>query len=221
MSKIIKNIVYDEKLGCFNFEFEEINKKDNFLISYESYLKFNIHKDEKISDELFEKIAIEDQRNRAWIYAERYALFCPRSIGQVRKKLMEKGFETELISEIINKLKDRDLVDDYDFACRYCIDKAQINKWSKRKIDSKLFELGINRETADLALSQIDDSLELDAIENILTKKYSKRDLSDRKEFSRTYQAMIRRGFPGKLILEIMRKKAEEQANNGFENERL
>ena len=210
MDKIIEKITYDDKTGCFLFKISNSNQAQDFLLSYETYIKLNLHVDDLVDGDTYELISAEDKKNRALIYAEKYALYAQRSEGQVIKKLKLKAFDDQLICEIIEILKQKGLLNDAEFALRYSRDRSRLKKWSKRKISSKLYELGLRPVDIENALAKLDDEVESNSLRDILYKKYGARDLTDRKEFDRTYQAMVRRGFNPGHVLKEMNSKLEE-----------
>ncbi len=210
MDKIIEKITYDDKTGCFLFKISNSGQAVELLLSYETYIKLNLHVDDPVDERVYDLISKEDKKNRALIYAERYALYSQRSEGQVVKKLKLKNFDDCLINEIVDILKQKGLLNDADFALRYSRDRSRLKKWSKRKISSKLYELGLRSDDIERALAGIDDEAEVDSLRDILYKKYRTRDLSDRKEFDRTYQAMVRRGFNPRDVLMALNKKRKD-----------
>lgn len=75
----------------------------------------------------------------------------------ILRKISEKGpFSKEDATEILSKLQSEGFVDDLRFSTAFSRDKAQLLGWGEAKIRLSLRVKGIDRETIDEALSQID-----------------------------------------------------------------
>jgi SOS response regulatory protein OraA/RecX len=95
--------------------------------------------------------------------------------------------------------------------------------WGDFRIRLSLREKGVSPDVADEALREVRRELgEGDAIRKYIQKKYGKTIESDinSKEFTpgekrRLFRSLSNRGFPGGLILEIIRMPKEEMFHDG------
>lgn len=69
-----------------------------------------------------------------------------RSCEEVRKRLLEKGYTEDTVSEVIERACACALLDDNRFAENYIKDKLAL-RWGKRRIERELFFFGIKTET--------------------------------------------------------------------------
>lgn len=207
----IEMIEYDEKKAWFVYQ---LSSGDVFRLSYENYIKLGIHKGQSISSEIYHFMEDEDQKNLARYRGEAYALYQPRTTFEIDQRLKQEGIREDVRQDVLNWLEKRGLIDDSRYACRYAQEKSSTKSWSKRKIFAMLRQKGLSPDLIHRALDNLNDTVESENIKTILDKKYGRRDLKDPKDFNRTYQALIRRGFPSGLVLKVMKTKVEEDTDN-------
>lgn len=205
----ILTIHYDPKSGAFEVE----TNRGTLLVSYEFYQTDQLHASEIVDDEKAARILQEDQRIRAVQKAMRFALYQPRTEGEVRLRLAREKYPAETIDAAIAAVKRAHLLDDAQYAKRFAEDKSRLKHWSRRHIEEALRQKGCDRETILNALHFITESAEIEAVAAIVEKSYRRRDLSDPKEKSRTVQALLRRGFSGDAIRRVIEKKSREDAD--------
>lgn len=207
----IEKIEYDEKKNWFVYQ---VSGGEIFHLTYESYIQLALHKGHPISPETHDFMEAEDQRNLARFRGEAYALYQPRTAFEINQKLIREGIREDVRRDVLAWLEKRGLVDDARYAARYAQEKARTKSWSKRKIFAMLRQKGVSPDFIKPALDGLDNDLERENIERLLDRKYRQRDLSDQKDFNRTYQALVRRGFPSSLVLEAMKVKTKKEDGN-------
>ena len=91
--------------------------------------------------------------------AERAASYInikPRTAWQVKRYLKEKGYEDEVISEVVDQLKEYRYIDDLEFSLmyfRYGFEKGR----GISRIRRELAEKGVSSETIDIAYEELED----------------------------------------------------------------
>ena len=80
----------------------------------------------------------------------------PRSIAEVRKRLGTR-FDPEVVERTIERLIERKLLDDQEFAGTWADHRARVKGRSIRAISAELRMKGLDRETIDRALETADD----------------------------------------------------------------
>jgi regulatory protein len=81
--------------------------------------------------------------------ADRLLSFRPRSEKELRQKLMQKGFSAGVISEAMDYLKEKKLVDDEAFARYWAENRAAFNPRSRRMVQLELRQKGIAVKLAE------------------------------------------------------------------------
>ncbi|MDD3249642.1 MAG: regulatory protein RecX [Smithella sp.] len=137
----------------------------------------------------------------------------PHSERELEKKLLGKGFAKTIVKEALEKLHELKYLNDASFANGRARYLATGKLWGNRKIAACLREKGVDDFLIDDAITAARRELsEEEAIVLWLKKKVSKGQ-PDRKEKQKIFQSLMGRGFPPGLILTILRKPAEEEAD--------
>lgn len=117
---------------------------------------------------------------------------------ELKMKLIEKGFNSSDIDEVIDHLIKEKYIDDESLVERK-INYLQNKGWGEFKIYKYLLEKGMSKEFVKNSLEKyLDNELE---IKNII--KYSKK----KKEFEKKVRYLTSKGFKESLVLKILEKK--------------
>ena len=125
-----------------------------------------------------------------------------RTECQLREKLVQGGYPQAAIEDAIAYVKGYHYIDDERYARNY-IHFHQEGR-SRLRLRSDLMRRGISRDLADLCIEEEFCSDEREQIRSLLEKKHFSPDTSDRKEFRKIYQFLMRRGFRSSDILAVM-----------------
>lgn len=126
-----------------------------------------------------------------------------RTEAGLREKLETGGYPAECIEEAISYVKRFHYLDDARYAQNYVRYKGE--KMSRMQIKQKLSAKGISREIIDLALEEQYQGDETSQIQKLLEKRGYSRENCEQKEFQRTYQFLMRRGFRSSDVLSAMK----------------
>ena len=89
--------------------------------------------------------------------AYRYLSYRPRSEGEMEQRLRKRGFEPEVIERTIEKLKEQDILDDYDFAKFWKDVQLSYKPKSKRLIIKELIDKNVEEGIIKQVTEGIDD----------------------------------------------------------------
>jgi len=89
--------------------------------------------------------------------AYRYLSYRPRSEAEVRQRLRQRGFDTEVVEKTIVKLKEQNLIDDLAFAQFWKENRLSFKPKSKKLIIKELNDRKVNREIIEQVTKDIDD----------------------------------------------------------------
>jgi len=89
--------------------------------------------------------------------AYRYLNYRPRSEAEIKHRLHQRGFDTEVIEKTTAKLKEQNLIDDYAFAQFWKDNRLSFKPKSKRLIAKELSDKKVSREIVEQVTSDIDD----------------------------------------------------------------
>ena len=139
-----------------------------FCLYAKEMKQFDLKEGGELSDETYGEI-LEILKKRARERALYLLDDMPRSKDQIRKKLKEGYYPTEAIEFAITYCEEKHYVDDLAYAERFIEEKRDL--LSKRMIERKLYERGIDKETQEKAFSECGIS-ETDTVKALIEKKY-------------------------------------------------
>lgn len=174
------------ELSLYRSEAKQFKLSQDVGIEQESY--------RRLLDEVVSKRAIK----RAMHLLERM----DRTEYQLRDKLKAGGYPQECIDKAVEYVKSYHYIDDLRYACTYV--RCYQERMSRMQIRMKLSGKGVPRELIEQALETEFEAEELDQIERLLEKRGYIPGQADEKEYRRTYQYLMRRGFRSSEILKAM-----------------
>ena len=146
-------------------------------------------------------------KNDISIKAKKRALYLlermDRTEHQLREKLKASEYPDEVVEEAIAYVKSFHYLDDERYAEIFT--RYRKDRMSRQQIKQKLMAKGVAKDLILNALEEEYDADETVHIRNILEKKHFSSDTADEKEFRRTYNYLLRRGFRSNDILKEMK----------------
>lgn len=115
-----------------------------------------------------------------------------RTESQLRKKLLEQGYEDAVVDEAINYVKGYKYIDDERYAKNYIHYRMQ--QKSRQQLRIELVKKGVSEDVILVALQEEYEVEERDLIRKLLEKKRYCDDL-EYKEKHRIISYLMRRGF--------------------------
>lgn len=131
----------------------------------------------------------------------------PRSIGELRERLLEKNWtNAAIVDSVIEKLEEYKYLDDPRFASDLAVSKLRQKPQGKRRLQQAMSQQKLSKEDVDSAIKAAFEKLPetelIDrAIERRLRLKGKPETLEDKKKF---YDHLLRQGFDYGLIRERM-----------------
>ena len=165
--------------------------------------RFRLAPEGSVSKNDYEQIMHEVLGKRAKKRALHLLEQMDRTEAGLREKLETGGYPAECIEEAISYVKRFHYLDDARYAQNYVRYKGE--KMSRMQIKQKLSAKGISREIIDLALEEQYQGDETLQIRKLLEKRGYSRENCEQKEFQRTYQFLMRRGFRSSDVLSAMK----------------
>lgn len=106
-------------------------------------------------------------------------------------KLTRAGFDEQVIAKTMAKLQEYHLTDDGTFAVQWASARTKrgMGPW---RIAQELRHKGVDSETTDEAIAQIDEDAAMEAA-TALARKHLRR--GDERAKQRAYEALVRRGY--------------------------
>jgi len=127
----------------------------------------------------------------------------PRSVGELRERLLEKSWtNSEIVDAVIGKLKDYKYLDDIQYATDIAAAKLRQKPQGKRRLQQKLSQKKLDKDTVESAINAAYEKMpEGDLIKTAIDKRIRLKGLPQtREELKKFYDHLLRQGFSYGLI---------------------
>ncbi len=127
------------------------------------------------------------------------------SSGEMLEKMRRWDVDDEAQARIMQRLINERYVDDERFARAFVNDKIKYNQWGSRRIEQALWQKGIDKETRQTVLAEIDDEQYLEVLRPLLkTKARSVKANSEYERQMKLARFAMGRGFTFNLIQQCL-----------------
>lgn len=149
----------------------------------------------QLSGDELDKIKSDSEIDKTYNRALYYLQYGPRTEHQMSSYLIQKGYDDKYISIIIQKLKDSNLINDYNYTQSFVTDKRTIGLKSDTYIRSQLIKKGVDKSVIESALVNEDENEnnKLDVLKELMVKRYKQSEKYRDKQ--KMTQYLLRQGF--------------------------
>ncbi|HUR97732.1 MAG TPA: regulatory protein RecX [Pyrinomonadaceae bacterium] len=133
----------------------------------------------------------------------------PRSIGELRERLLEKNWTNlEIVNAVIEKLAEYGYLDDRKFAEDLALSKLRQKPQGKRRLQQAMSQKKLDRETLDNAIASAFEKMpEVELIDAAIEKRLRLKGLPEsREDTKKFYDHLLRQGFSFDLIRDKLSK---------------
>jgi regulatory protein len=164
---------------------------------------------EVLSEERITRLRSQDEQEVAYQRAFDLISRRPRAEKEIRDKLREKGFRTETIDAILERLRTAGLVGDAQFAQAWSENRSAFRPRGRRLLALELRQKGIGQETIEETLNELpaEETLAYEA-----AVKISRRlaELSWEEFRTKLCAHLLRKGFDYETATQVTRKVWQE-----------
>ena len=130
-----------------------------------------------------------------------------RTRYEIKKRLKNKGYNQDVINEVISVLTNLDYLDDYRFAQKWIKERIKYKPRGRYMLRYELEKKGIKRSIIDKALSELySDEIELEITEK-LAKKWLKRNINKQNYHFKLKRYLHNKGISDYIISEYFYRK--------------
>lgn len=148
---------------------------------------------QQLSKNELDNIKSNSEMDKTYNRALFYLQYGPRTEQQMSSYLTQKGYDEQCISTVVQRLKDNNLINDFDYAQNFVVEKRTLKLKSDTFIKSQLIKKGIDKSVVELALTNDDLDNKLDVLKNLIVKRYKQ---SGRyRDKQKMTQYLLRQGF--------------------------
>ena len=173
-----------------------------------------------LSQQEMDDLVRKDTSEVGYQKAIRLLDYRPRTELEIRQKLQQKGFESEQIEQVLERLLSAHLIQDDKFAASWVESRNQFHPCSQRVMRYELRHKGINEEIIESALEGSVEDLEL--AQRAAQKMVRRLTNLDWQEYRKKLTAFLaRRGFSYETVAQVVKTTWDElqsEATN-MENE--
>ena len=163
---------------------------------------------QELTDAEIEALRHGGTADLAYHQAVRYLSFRPRSRSETETYLAKKGYDTSLVSSVIERLLARDYLDDEAFARFWVDNRGRFRPRSARALRYELRQKGVSGATIDVALSDLDED---ESAWNAVESKLGRWDNLEQRELEHKVMAYLnRRGFSYSICRHIAERAWEQ-----------
>ncbi|GAA1171421.1 regulatory protein RecX [Nesterenkonia xinjiangensis] len=166
-----------------------------------------------------------DERDRARNLVLRKLTGSAKSRHQLAEALREKEFSQEVITSVLDRLEEVQLIDDAAFARMWIRTRHETRGLGRSALRRELKDRGIAEETAEEALEQLSDADEASAARELIAKKMRGvtvppgQDAAARKEREKHTRRLVsmlaRRGHSPGAAFQLVREALDEHTAGG------
>lgn len=162
-----------------------------FGLAYETAAGLRVG--QELSEEAITQLQDRETIVQARQSAFRFISFRPRSIVEVRRNLLGKGYDEAVVEMIVQDLLKREYLDDQAFAAYWVEQRESFKPRSRQALRHELYEKGLAREVIDAAVENVDEN---DAALNAAQRRAYRWENLDEEAFQEKMIAYLRRrGF--------------------------
>lgn len=189
-----------------------LNDEFGFGLDAALVVKYNLKKGDILDEEKISQILLTEEKRRVKETAFRYLAGRAHSEKELRTKLLHKGYDEQLVLEVISDLKKQKYLDDLEFALAYARDRMLNKPMGERLLRRELWQKGINEAHIQKAIEEAYSKKEQAEFAKDLVKsrRTRNRDLEMEKRKKRLYDFLLRRGFDWDIAKEVI----EQELNN-------
>lgn len=193
----------------------EVQKKNSFRYSLYSengfisgvsdatLTKQNLRKGTIIDEQLYALIQKEEESWSIREYLIRLLGRRDHASHELRLKGIKKGYDSEILDQIIAELEAKKYINNYAFAKKYAHDKFRFNNWGPNKIKAELSKKKIGKSTiAQVLDEEFDQQSKIETINELIEKKKPSLLRTDpEKRRKKIFDYLFRKGYHSQIIL--------------------
>jgi regulatory protein len=151
---------------------------------------------------------VERARERTMNRAVKLLAAKPRSVGELRERLLEKNWTNQqIVDGVIKKLAEYKYLDDEQFARDLAVSKLRQKPQGRRRLKQSLSQKKLDKEIVDQAITAAFEKLpEAELIDRATEKRLRLKGRPEtREDMKKFYDYLLRQGFEYDLVATKMR----------------
>ena len=140
----------------------------------------------------------------------------PRTRGELEKDLARRGADPEVAASVLDRFEEVGLIDDDAYARMWVESRHRSKALARSALKRELSDRGLDRESIEEAISQIDDDAEWQRARDFAAAKFRVRRGEDPlKAMNRLAGQLARKGYPASMCFTVAREVSAAVAEQG------
>jgi regulatory protein len=186
-----------------------IHADGQFLLSvHEDVLvKHRLHKGMEIDPEIIRELLSAEEYQRVKQAALRFLSHRPRTVHEVRKALLAKGYDAGLCDQVVEEMKELGYLDDRRFAESWVEERQTGKGLGIKRIRRELVQKGVASSLVDEALGHITDDQQRQLAMDVAERRYLRLRGETWMNIERKLGGfLLRRGFDMEHVISVLRE---------------
>lgn len=184
-----------------NGEYEVFIGNNKYIIYEDIIIKNNLLSKKEITDKELNKYLEDNKYYEAYYKCIKYINTKLRTQKEIRDYLQKNEFDSNLIKDVIKKLKDDKYLDDDIYSKAYIHDQIILKMIGPYKIKKDLLKLGINADVINSNLNVYTKEIEFEKLNRLIPKQInSNKNKSSYVLKNKVLNDMINKGFTKEYI---------------------
>lgn len=177
-------------------------------LALETTVKHRLKVGQIVSEDFLSDIQLESEKRTAFDKALTHLSATQKTEKEMRDYLQKKGYLSATIEYVLDKLRGYDFVNDEAYAKAYI--SAKSGRKGERLLQKELRAKGISDETAEEALSDLDEESQIEAAKGLL-EKYLRGKAEDKATLQKAYRHLLSKGFSYEVAKSALSGLAEDE----------
>lgn len=193
--KITQQKKHSNRYNCFFDNDERISVIDDMIFT------FDLSAGKKLSEE--DMIALKAEADRAFTREKAIELLSLRehAAGELRTKLLQKGYQKDAIAAAIKYLQDKNYLNDARFANLFAQELVHKKRFGPSKIREKLYQRGLSADVIQKILTEYDQDQQIENCHYHFMKKFKTHsDFESMEDKSKAIRYLQGKGFSWDVI---------------------
>ncbi len=181
-----------------------INTGESIRFPYDVFKLYKLDRGKSIDHTEYQQLKDESNRFECNRKALDFLSIRSRSYREMENYLFRKGFSSDIIREVLNRLNEKGYLDDLEFAKKFITYKRKRKVIGKNLLKKELFRKGISREIVRKAIRETgSDSIDFEEVVQLAKKKLKGLKNSKNKATKLAYY-LNQRGFEQETINKVI-----------------
>jgi regulatory protein len=179
-----------------------------FGLEGEVLIRHHLHEGDEIAESVIDDVLLSEERSRAKKKALALLSHSARSVGEIRRRLLDADFSERTVERVIRDFVRVGLLDDRAFALAYAQSRLAQRAVGKRLLMQELLHKGIDEESAAAAAEGAYGTVsEIQMAKQLVERKKRSMASGDRRKMKQKLSDMLfRRGFEWDVISSVVQE---------------